>query len=346
MEPAHGSAAISHSLLGDPDGLLTLRVCGLEHDGRVVRIRAPKCTVGSDASCTLRVRGPGFRSFHCLILRGREGTFVRRLSPDTGLNGCGFDLARIGPHDRLAVGPIELEVLEPTAEPSPDLPIAPAAAAPEPREALQQSLARVEAVERENALLQAQLAEANGRAQKLDLQYKQEMREAEMLIHSMQQEGKHLLAQLEEARQTIHQEIERRRNRRGAGSAERSADEDSGRTPLSAATGRDSNAGRAADPPSGPPADAPPNACATLVISASEPASSEPVAEPAAVPTPAADAAPQPPLVPAPAGVPAEPSPPGEPGAAPDGSCDAEADDAGVIERYMERLLQRVGRAR
>ncbi len=112
MVTASAIAASSSHLLGRVNGLLTLRVRSPEHRGRVVRIRSPKCVVGSHPSCTLRLRGAGVRPFHCLILRGEAGTFIRRLSAETCLNGAGFADTRLIPGDRLAIGPIELEVLE------------------------------------------------------------------------------------------------------------------------------------------------------------------------------------------------------------------------------------------
>ncbi|MBM4088191.1 MAG: hypothetical protein FJ276_01990 [Planctomycetes bacterium] len=101
-------------MLGKAQGLLTLRVRGTEHHGRVLRIRSAKCTIGSDPRCTLRLRAQGVEPCHCLILRGADGTFVRRWSPRTSLNGRGFGESRLRPGDRLVVGPVELEVLEPS----------------------------------------------------------------------------------------------------------------------------------------------------------------------------------------------------------------------------------------
>ena len=54
----------------------------------------------------------GIAAWHCLILRGNEHTVVRRLSADTLLNGAAFFDAPLHPGDRLAVGPVEFEVLE------------------------------------------------------------------------------------------------------------------------------------------------------------------------------------------------------------------------------------------
>ncbi len=99
------------SLFGATDGYLTLRVCSREHRGRVVRLASQKCTIGSGPQCTLRLRGRGIRPLHCLILRGESGTYIRRWSPDTSLNGRGFNVARLKPGDRLHVAAIEFEVL-------------------------------------------------------------------------------------------------------------------------------------------------------------------------------------------------------------------------------------------
>jgi hypothetical protein len=93
-------------------GELALRIRGGDYHGRVVRIRASQCTVGSAPDCTLRLSGPGLRPLHCIILRGEAGATVRRWSPDTQLNGRAFSDALLMPGDRLSVGSIELEVLE------------------------------------------------------------------------------------------------------------------------------------------------------------------------------------------------------------------------------------------
>jgi hypothetical protein len=462
------------ALLGDTSDLLTLRVCGSEHDGRVLHIRSPKCTIGADRSCTLRLRGLGIRPFHCLILRGTEGMFVRRLSADTCLNGQAFDVARLRPADRLAVGPVELEVLPAIPSPEMDAPIAPQVVIHEPsRDAteltercrllesqlddarherdqlhaavvqLQVAVSRLPALddelraarcERETAcaesavaagraeLLDSQLSEVRrqlesavaesvataGRIQvleqelsgarrsldderttatrtrdeleaqlqareqrltdtqkrladrqltdetnwkdvaerlraelqqtreehrrvreewhvdrlsleqklaersealaQLDQKHKQDVREAETLIHSMQQEGKLLLAQLEEARQTIHQDVDRRKKRQSL---------------VHPASGDAPPAPPPAAPASAPAATAlqqtpavPPSACPTIVLAAGQlPLDASPTAPPAAAPETTAPT-----------------------------SADATDDDEGVVQRYMERLLRRSGR--
>ena len=90
---------------------LVLRVCGTSRDGQVVRLKAPKCTVGAGADCTLRLKARGVQPLHCLILRGPAGMVVRRYADDTFLNGRPFTDAALTPGDHLRVGPVEFEVL-------------------------------------------------------------------------------------------------------------------------------------------------------------------------------------------------------------------------------------------
>jgi len=103
-------------------GDLVFRVCGSSRDGQIVRLRSDKCTIGSASGCTLRLRARGIQPVHCLILRGTGGTVVRRWATDTRLNGYAFTDADLSAGDRLSVGQVELEVVEPgrrrTAQPS------------------------------------------------------------------------------------------------------------------------------------------------------------------------------------------------------------------------------------
>jgi hypothetical protein len=139
---------------------LTLRVVGTEHDGRILRIKSAKCTIGSAQGCTLRLRAPGVRGVHCLVLRGAGGLAVRNWSPDTRLNGRTFTDALLTNGDRLTVGPLEFEILTSVA-PAKVAPVAvvddaAAAALEREREELQRRLLeREQLVER----LSAQLAE-------------------------------------------------------------------------------------------------------------------------------------------------------------------------------------------
>ncbi len=94
---------------------LALRVIGSEHHGRVLRIQAPKCTIGSAAGCTLRLKAQGVHDVHCLVLRGPGGLVVRSWSHDTRLNGQAVTDAPLQVGDHLAIGPVELEVLDPAS---------------------------------------------------------------------------------------------------------------------------------------------------------------------------------------------------------------------------------------
>ena len=102
---------------GTPPDDLKLRIVGGPRDGQLIRLRSSKCSIGSGRSCTLRLRARGVRPLHCLIVRGRVATIVRRWSPDTRLNGSSFTDAELVAGDRLSIGPIELEVVDDSPSP-------------------------------------------------------------------------------------------------------------------------------------------------------------------------------------------------------------------------------------
>jgi chromosome segregation ATPase len=96
-----------------PDlGELALRVRGPGHEGRIIHVRSPKCTVGSAPGCTLRLREAQVAPLSCWIVRGSQGMVVRRLSGPALLNGRRVDEAALRTGDRLRVGMVELEVVE------------------------------------------------------------------------------------------------------------------------------------------------------------------------------------------------------------------------------------------
>lgn len=103
---------IRPSLFLAGSGELALRVRGREHDGRLIRLRSPKCTIGSAAGCTLRLRAAGVAPLHCWVLRGPAGTIVRRLHGQLTVNGGAQQEAALAPGDRLRLGAVELEVVE------------------------------------------------------------------------------------------------------------------------------------------------------------------------------------------------------------------------------------------
>lgn len=107
------AAGLARSALEDANQTdLVLRVCGSSNDGKLIRLRSTKCSIGSSPQCTLRLRCSRFRPVHCLILRGPNATVVRSWTPETFVNGRRFIDAMLAPGDRLGVGPIELEVVE------------------------------------------------------------------------------------------------------------------------------------------------------------------------------------------------------------------------------------------
>ncbi len=100
------------ALLGQPAKRLALRLCNTPQKGRIVRLAAAKCTIGAANDCTLRLRADGVAPLHCLILRGPNGTVIRRWAEDTRLNDRNFSDAPLAIGDRLGIGPVELEVVE------------------------------------------------------------------------------------------------------------------------------------------------------------------------------------------------------------------------------------------
>lgn len=94
-----------------PAGELVLRVHAPAGESQTVHLRSNKCTIGSAAGCTLRLRSPSVLALHCWILRGAAGTIVRRLQHATMLNGRALVESALRPGDRLQVGSLELEVI-------------------------------------------------------------------------------------------------------------------------------------------------------------------------------------------------------------------------------------------
>ena len=103
----HGSSLTQ----GQAAGELCLRIVGTARDGQIVRLAAPKCTVGSAAGCPLRLRAVGVRGVQCVIMRGARGPVARSWSPNTRLNGHDFVDSPLAAGDRLTIGPIEFEIL-------------------------------------------------------------------------------------------------------------------------------------------------------------------------------------------------------------------------------------------
>jgi hypothetical protein len=113
---------------------LQLQIVGTQRHGHVVEIPASRCTMGSAADCTVRLRAAGVRPIHCVIVRGIDGRIVRSLSADTWLNGRIFREQSLRAGDRLRLGPIEFVVLgesvPPIAAPEDAKPIRPTVTPP------------------------------------------------------------------------------------------------------------------------------------------------------------------------------------------------------------------------
>ena len=96
-----------------PPGPLVLRICSTQREGQIIRLKSQKCTIGSGEHCTLRIRAVGVQPLHCILIRKAAQTIIRRWAADTRLNGASFTDAPLHAGDRLSIGPVEFEVLEP-----------------------------------------------------------------------------------------------------------------------------------------------------------------------------------------------------------------------------------------
>jgi pSer/pThr/pTyr-binding forkhead associated (FHA) protein len=90
---------------------LALRINGTDRAGQILNLRGARVSIGSDPSCTLRLRAAHVLPRHCTIFQTSHGPVVRRESQNTWLNGQPFVQAALAQGDRLKVGPIEFEVL-------------------------------------------------------------------------------------------------------------------------------------------------------------------------------------------------------------------------------------------
>jgi len=105
------TGTVNPGVLGSALGDLVLRIQGSSRNGQVLRLKSAKCTIGSGPGCTLRLHGLGVEPLHCLILRGPNGTVIRRWSPDTRLNGRTFSNMHLSAGDRLSIGSLEFEIV-------------------------------------------------------------------------------------------------------------------------------------------------------------------------------------------------------------------------------------------
>jgi hypothetical protein len=204
-----------------PSAELTLRICGTAHDGRLVRLRGAKCTIGTDRQCTLRLKASGVSPLHCLIIRSAERTIVRRWSVETRLNGRDFSEAILQIGDRLKVGTVEFEVVDgvggysmpATAALEQSRAHRPPAEQPRPDEAVRRNdpnktsrkarvrrlLDRVRELKRENELTSLRLSrleEANGKLEVTHRELDEAHRQLQETHRRLQEEHAHSLAQV------------------------------------------------------------------------------------------------------------------------------------------------------
>ena len=110
-------------VLDRPNGTAVLRAGDLHSphlrvrsDGQLLEVPLGKTMVGSSPRCNLRLQQPGIQPVHCLIVRGDDGLSVRRWASDTQLNGLAFDEAPLKSGDCLALGGVELELVQEPGE--------------------------------------------------------------------------------------------------------------------------------------------------------------------------------------------------------------------------------------
>jgi hypothetical protein len=200
------TATLSNRMQETPPAEVNLRIVGGSRDGQLVRLHSSKCSIGSDRGCTLRLRARGIRPLHCLIVRGREATIIRRWSPDTRLNGSSFTDARLVAGDRLSIGPIEFEVVVDSQSPrSSD-----ATSQPTPRTEQAAQLLEIERTSLRQR--QSEWEEVRSRAVELLDQRTREMVEK---LATMKTEQRSLTAQqkqMELERATLHADHEKLRD--------------------------------------------------------------------------------------------------------------------------------------
>jgi hypothetical protein len=113
--PNHSLLSLDPShLLGVAGGELILRVHLNGQDHQLVRVTAAKCTIGSAGECTVKLPAGEVGPVHCVILRGRDLTVIRRWSENTWLNGESFVDAPLCPGDTIQIARNRIDVLADT----------------------------------------------------------------------------------------------------------------------------------------------------------------------------------------------------------------------------------------
>jgi hypothetical protein len=92
-------------------GELVLKIHGGTWHGRIIRLEALRCTVGSGPQCSLRMRLPGLAPLACEIDRTAEPALIRCWAAGVLLNGHPCQQALLSIGDRLSLGGMEFEIL-------------------------------------------------------------------------------------------------------------------------------------------------------------------------------------------------------------------------------------------
>src|SRR5688500_20254412 len=80
---------------------LCLKLASGPQAGRLVRLTAVKCTLGSGPQCTLRLKAAGIQPVHCVIDRTGPRVVVRSIAGQSWLNGVTLEQAAVSPGSRL-----------------------------------------------------------------------------------------------------------------------------------------------------------------------------------------------------------------------------------------------------
>jgi pSer/pThr/pTyr-binding forkhead associated (FHA) protein len=91
-----------------------LKVIHGKYDGREFKLPMPKCVVGREAGCELRINNEAISRKHCVIMTSASSIIVRELHSRNGtfVNDTRvLDETRLSHGDILKVGPIQFEAL-------------------------------------------------------------------------------------------------------------------------------------------------------------------------------------------------------------------------------------------
>lgn len=103
---------------GRSGGTLVLQPLHARSGLRSVLLRPGKYTFGSSPECTVTLSAEDIQPLHCLILVSRSRAVIKAWDPRTWLNEGPVAEDRLRSGDRLAIGPVEFQVREASAQES------------------------------------------------------------------------------------------------------------------------------------------------------------------------------------------------------------------------------------